>query len=167
MLSFFTYTAISIKVVPEQSRKGEYERERMLGIANKFINFLAIPSSLSHLYSTFLLFSTFPLYSWTTLIEIAVYATIVSVFKTDYKANNTAILKTNLPSSMSATLLRSFTRFLALKKVLKFAKSWKNTIYLLTLQEMFVISLSSFVIQQQILNLKNQCSLFMTIRHIF
>jgi hypothetical protein len=55
MLSFFTYTAISIKVVPEQSRKGEYERERMLGIANKFINCLAIPSSLSHLYSTFLL----------------------------------------------------------------------------------------------------------------
>jgi hypothetical protein len=34
--------------------------------ANKFINFLAIPSSLSRLYSTF------PLYSWTTLIEIAV-----------------------------------------------------------------------------------------------
>jgi hypothetical protein len=45
-------TAISIKV---------------LGIANKFINFLAIPSSLSRSYSTF------PLYSWTTLIEIAVY----------------------------------------------------------------------------------------------
>jgi hypothetical protein len=40
------YTAISIKVVPEQSGKVEYERERMLGIANKFINFLAIPSSL-------------------------------------------------------------------------------------------------------------------------
>ena len=35
------------------------------------------------------------------------------------------------------------------------------------LQEMFVISLSSFVIQQQILNLTNQCSLFMTVRHIF
>ena len=60
------YTAISIKVVPEQSGKVEYERERMLRIANKFINFLAIPSSLSRLYSTF------PLYSWTTLIEIAV-----------------------------------------------------------------------------------------------
>jgi hypothetical protein len=61
------YTAISIKVVPEQSGKVEYERERMLGIANKLINFLAIPSSLSRSYSTF------PLYSWTTLIEIAVY----------------------------------------------------------------------------------------------
>jgi hypothetical protein len=40
----------------------------MLGIANKFINFLAIPSSLSRSYSTF------PLCSWTTLIEIAVYS---------------------------------------------------------------------------------------------
>jgi hypothetical protein len=61
------YTAISIKVVPEQSGKVEYERERMLGIANKFINLLAIPSSLLRSYSTF------PLYSWTTLIEIAVF----------------------------------------------------------------------------------------------
>jgi hypothetical protein len=46
-------TAVSIKVVPEQSGKVEYERERMLGIANKFINVLAIPSSLSRSYSTF------------------------------------------------------------------------------------------------------------------
>jgi hypothetical protein len=37
-------TAISIKVVPEQSGKVEYERERLLGIAKKFINLLAIPS---------------------------------------------------------------------------------------------------------------------------
>ena len=50
----------------EQSGKVEYERERLLGIANKFINFLAIPSSLSRSYSTF------PLCSGTTLIEIAV-----------------------------------------------------------------------------------------------
>jgi hypothetical protein len=62
-----THTAVSIKVVPEQSGKVEYEGERMLGIANKFINVLAIPSSLSRSYSAF------PLYSWTTLIEIAVY----------------------------------------------------------------------------------------------
>jgi hypothetical protein len=55
------YTAISIKVVPEQSGKVEYERERLPGIANKFINFLAIPSGLSRSYSTF------PLCSWTTL----------------------------------------------------------------------------------------------------
>ena len=33
------YTAISIKVVHEQSRKVEYERERLLGIANKLMNF--------------------------------------------------------------------------------------------------------------------------------
>jgi hypothetical protein len=51
------YTAISIKVVHEQSGKVEYERERLLGIS----------SSLSRSHSTF------PLCSWTTLIEIAVY----------------------------------------------------------------------------------------------
>jgi hypothetical protein len=38
---------------PEQSGKVEYERERLLGIANKFIHLLAIPSSLSRSYSTF------------------------------------------------------------------------------------------------------------------
>jgi hypothetical protein len=38
-------TAISIKVVPEQSGKIEYEsRKGLLGIAKKFIDFLAIPS---------------------------------------------------------------------------------------------------------------------------
>jgi hypothetical protein len=36
----YVYTAISIKVVHEQSmRKVEYERERLLGIANKLMNF--------------------------------------------------------------------------------------------------------------------------------
>jgi hypothetical protein len=33
------YTAISIKVVREQSGKVEYERERLLGIVNKLMNF--------------------------------------------------------------------------------------------------------------------------------
>ena len=33
-----------IKVVPEQSGKVEYDRERLLGIAKKLINFFAIPS---------------------------------------------------------------------------------------------------------------------------
>jgi hypothetical protein len=33
------YTAISIKVVHEQSGKVEYERERLLGIADKLMNF--------------------------------------------------------------------------------------------------------------------------------
>jgi hypothetical protein len=56
-----------LRLSPEQSGKVEYERERLLGIANKFINFLAIPNSLSRSYSTF------PLCSGTTLIEIAVY----------------------------------------------------------------------------------------------
>ena len=54
-------------IVPEQSGKVEYERERLLGITKKFINFSAIPSSLSRSYTTF------PLCSETTLIEIAVY----------------------------------------------------------------------------------------------
>jgi hypothetical protein len=34
-----SYTAISIKVVHEQSGKVAYERERLLGIANKLMNF--------------------------------------------------------------------------------------------------------------------------------
>jgi hypothetical protein len=33
------YTVISIKVVHEQSGKVEYEREMLLGIANKLMNF--------------------------------------------------------------------------------------------------------------------------------
>ena len=60
------YTAISIKVVHEQSGKVEYERQRLLGIDKKLMNLLEIPSSFSRLYSTF------PLCSWTTLIEIPV-----------------------------------------------------------------------------------------------
>jgi hypothetical protein len=36
---FLEYTAISIKVVHKQSGKVEYERERLLGIANKLMNF--------------------------------------------------------------------------------------------------------------------------------
>jgi hypothetical protein len=66
-MEYILYTAVSINVVPEQSGKVEYERERLLGIAKKVMNLLAIPSSLSRSYSTF------PLCSWTTLIEIAVY----------------------------------------------------------------------------------------------
>jgi hypothetical protein len=50
------HTAISIKVVPEDSGKVEYECERLLGIAK----FLAIPISLSRSYSTFPLVFDFP-----------------------------------------------------------------------------------------------------------
>jgi hypothetical protein len=42
-----------LRLSPEQSGKVEYERERLLGIANKFIHLLANPSSLSRSYSTF------------------------------------------------------------------------------------------------------------------
>ena len=38
-IRYLWYTAISIKVVHEQRGKVEYERERLLGIANKFMNF--------------------------------------------------------------------------------------------------------------------------------
>jgi hypothetical protein len=42
-----------LRLSPEQSEKVEYERERLLGFANKWMNLLAIPSSLSRSYSTF------------------------------------------------------------------------------------------------------------------
>jgi hypothetical protein len=38
------YTAISIKVVCEQSGKVKYECESLLGIAKKLMNIFAIPS---------------------------------------------------------------------------------------------------------------------------
>ena len=41
-MRYLVYTAISIKVVHEQSGKVEYERERLLGIANKFIQPFAL-----------------------------------------------------------------------------------------------------------------------------
>ena len=50
-----------LRLSPEQSGRVEYERERLLGIANKWINLLAIPSSLLRSYSTF------PLCSWDNL----------------------------------------------------------------------------------------------------
>jgi hypothetical protein len=63
-----SFTAISIKVVHGQNGKVKYERKRLLGIANKLTNFHSdFQQRLSHSYSPF------PLCSWTTLIEIAVY----------------------------------------------------------------------------------------------
>jgi hypothetical protein len=56
-----------MKVVHEQSGEVEYERERLLGIADKLMNFQSGSQQPSRSYSTF------PLFSWTTLIEIAVY----------------------------------------------------------------------------------------------
>ena len=38
-MRYLVYTAISIKVVYEHSGKVEYKRERLLGIANKLMNF--------------------------------------------------------------------------------------------------------------------------------
>jgi hypothetical protein len=47
------YTAISIKVVHKKSGKVEYERERLLEIAKKLMNFHSDSRSLSRSYSTF------------------------------------------------------------------------------------------------------------------
>jgi hypothetical protein len=59
-----------LRLSPEQSGKVEYKRERLLGIANyKWMNLLAIPSSLSRSYSTF------PLCSGDNLNWIAVCCT--------------------------------------------------------------------------------------------
>jgi hypothetical protein len=44
---FIYIQLFQLRLSPEQSGKVEYECERLLGIANKFINLLAIPSSLS------------------------------------------------------------------------------------------------------------------------
>ena len=63
------YTAISIEVVHEQSGKVEYKRERLLGIANKLMNF---QSDSQQPFA--LVFDFSALLAWTTLIEIAVYA---------------------------------------------------------------------------------------------
>jgi hypothetical protein len=58
----------------------------------------------------------------------AVSPTTISYKYINYKTNNASIFKlTNLPSLTLATLLYSFRRFLALRKVLKFTKSCKNT----------------------------------------
>jgi hypothetical protein len=68
MISYLLYTAISIKVVPEQSGKVEYERERVAGNRKKLTNFLAIPSK-----PFALVFDFSALIGTTLIIEIAVF----------------------------------------------------------------------------------------------
>jgi hypothetical protein len=51
--TFCTEWKSALRLSPEQSGKVEYERERLMGIANKCIHILTIPSSLSRSYSTF------------------------------------------------------------------------------------------------------------------
>jgi hypothetical protein len=54
LLQLIYIQLFQLRLSPEQSGKIEYERERILGIANKRMNLLAIPSSqLSCSYSTF------------------------------------------------------------------------------------------------------------------
>jgi hypothetical protein len=101
-----------------------------------------------------------------------------------YKANSTLIIivKTNLPSLTSAPLLPSFRRFFRLFFLKSFWNSQRNSQNLAKMkcifkkssnhlwsnQEMFAISLSSC--SRYNANFKfdqSQCSLFMTVRHIF
>jgi hypothetical protein len=58
-----------LRLSPEQSGKVEYERERLLGIANKWMNLLAIPSRLSRAHSTFPLCSGDNL-NWNSCIHV-------------------------------------------------------------------------------------------------
>ena len=55
-----------LRLSPSKAEKSNTSAKGLLGIAKKLMIFLAIPSNLSCSYSTF------PLCSWTTLIEIAV-----------------------------------------------------------------------------------------------
>jgi hypothetical protein len=60
-----------LRLSPEQSGKVEYERERLLGIANKFIHLLAIPSTFRARIRLF------RFARGTTLIEIAVIVVMI------------------------------------------------------------------------------------------
>jgi hypothetical protein len=44
---FFVVFFVCFFEIPEQSGKVEYERERLLGITNKFIHLLAIPLNIA------------------------------------------------------------------------------------------------------------------------
>jgi hypothetical protein len=73
--TYTVYTAISVKVVHEQSGKVEYERERLLGIANKLINFQ------SGSQQPFALVFDFSALLVDNLIEIAVYVLFIGVLQ--------------------------------------------------------------------------------------
>jgi hypothetical protein len=80
------YTAISIKVVHEQSGKVECERERLLGIANKLMIwiFKAIPSSLSRSYLTFPLCLYMDNLNWNSCISLTQNAWSAQEIKTSH-----------------------------------------------------------------------------------
>ena len=66
-----------LRLSPSEAEKTNTSTKDLLGIANKLMNFLAIPSKLSCSYSTF------PLCSGTTLIEITVYNASNAIWTTD------------------------------------------------------------------------------------
>jgi hypothetical protein len=91
----------------------------------------------------------------------AVSPTTISYKYINYKINNTSIFKTNLPSLTTATLLYSFRRFLALRKVLQ------NLAKIQLARNVCYFAVVNAVVIMQISKLTNQCSLFTTVRYIF
>jgi predicted GNAT family acetyltransferase len=79
-----------LRLSPEQSGKVEYERERLLGISNKFIHLLAIPSSLSRSYSIF------PLCSWDNLNWNSCILYIVLRYITQQPRYRTVVMRIKL-----------------------------------------------------------------------
>jgi hypothetical protein len=97
-------TFCQLKLSPEQSGKVEYERERLLGIANKLMNLLAIPSSLSRSYSTFPLCSGDNL-NWNSCIHnfymyFSTHAWLV-VARNDLSCLHATICNNILPSNVN------------------------------------------------------------------
>jgi hypothetical protein len=72
--AFLYIQLFQLRLSHEQSGKVEYERKRLLGFANKWMNLLAIPSSLICARIWLFRFA-----QGTTLIEIAVYATQIYI----------------------------------------------------------------------------------------
>jgi hypothetical protein len=82
IIASYSIQLFQLRLSPEQSGKVEYERERLLGIANKWMNLLAIPcSSLSpRSYPTFPLCSGDNL-NWNSCIHIIdfVHLTVIKI----------------------------------------------------------------------------------------
>jgi hypothetical protein len=93
------HATISIKVVPKQRGRVEYERERLLGIATKLMILLTIPRKPFNNNNNNIIiirsYSNFPLCSKTTLIEIAVCGTTLrhQRIQTCAECNGAGVLK--------------------------------------------------------------------------
>jgi hypothetical protein len=123
----YNHTAISIKVVHEQSEKSNTSAKGCWESLWKFINLLAIPSSLSRSYSTF------PLCSWTTLIEIAVYSVLFVLYIPGYSIVSSSWLR---PIDANLMLL-SLKQWLICIRIgtWKF-DVWNRSVYTVNLKEL-------------------------------